>query len=217
MLPFDTFAHRVAKLCQRFQPERLGKIVVDSDRAWRFDLLHRDGENRLFARECGHTIILGKFDIHGAALAGFNSEQLLLKARNELTRADLQRHVIARTAVKRRALDRALKGKRDAVALPRRRIAAVVERTALLGDRLQGLTDLGILDWSREPLELDGLEIGKRDRRHDLHFDGVSEICLSGDDALDGTFFRQDMAVPGHDGKRGVRPGRSQPGRGHRW
>ncbi len=72
-----------------------------------------------------------------------------------------------------------------------RRIGAVVERTALLGDRLQGLIEFGILDWSREPLELDGLEIGQRDRRHDLHFDGVSEIGLAGDDALDGAFFRR--------------------------
>src|SRR4029077_10842748 len=107
------------------------------------------------------------------------------------TRTDHQSRVIARTALKRSALDRALKGKGNAVALPRRRIATVVERTALFGDRLQGLIALGILDWSRKPLELDGLEIGKRDRRHDLHFDGVSEIGLSGDDALDGAFFRR--------------------------
>ena len=73
---------------------------------------------------------------------------------------------------------------RDAIAILRA-FGLGDERPILLGDRLQGLIDLGVGHLSRQPRELDSLEIGERDRRHDLELDRVGKIGLAFDDALD--------------------------------
>ena len=64
------------------------------------------------------------------------------------------------------------------------------KRPVLLGDALQRLIDFGIGDLADETFELDGLEVRKRDRRHDLELDRVGEVGLAGDDALDGALLR---------------------------
>ena len=64
------------------------------------------------------------------------------------------------------------------------------ERPVLLGDRLQCLIDLGISYRRRQPFDFDGFEIGKRDRRHDLHLDRVGEVGFAGDDAFDRALVR---------------------------
>ena len=47
------------------------------------------------------------------------------------------------------------------------------------------------VDRRRQPFELDGLEIGQRDRRHDLHLDRVGEVGFAGDDAFDRALLRR--------------------------
>jgi len=42
-----------------------------------------------------------------------------------------------------------------------------------------------------QPRQLDGFEIGERDRRHDLHFDRVGEVRFAGDNAFDGALLRR--------------------------
>ena len=53
------------------------------------------------------------------------------------------------------------------------------------------MIDLGIGHRRGQPFELDGLEIGERDRRHDLHLDRVGEVGFAVDDAFDGALVRR--------------------------
>ena len=59
------------------------------------------------------------------------------------------------------------------------------EWLVLLGDARQPLLDLGVGDVAGQLLELDLLEIGERDRRHDFDRHGVIEVALAGDQLLD--------------------------------
>ena len=107
-----------------------------------------------------------------------------------MARAEHHRHVLAGTALERLAGQRALERYGDAIALfcP---LALGGERPVLVGDGRQRLIDLGIVDRRRLPFDLYGLEIGQRDRRHDLHLDRVGEIRLALDDTLDSAFVRR--------------------------
>ena len=95
--------------------------------------------------------------------------------------------VVAGAAFERLAIDGAGIGDDDAVvfgrllALGLRRVGLV-----LLGDAGERFVHLGIGDVADEPGELDGLEIGELDRRHDLDRHGVVEVALAGDQLLDG-------------------------------
>src|SRR5215831_20034586 len=158
MLALETLANRVAKLGERFQSKRFGKLVVKGNRARRFDLLRRHRKHCVSTGERFDAIILGKFYLHGAAFPGFDADELILETGNELGRAKHKGDVIARTAFEWRAVNAALERNRDAIAQRCRRIGAIVEGAALLGDRLQSLIDFGILDRSFKPHELDGFE-----------------------------------------------------------
>ncbi len=100
------------------------------------------------------------------------------------------RDVLAGAALEGLAVQRAWKRDGDAIALLRA-LGLGGERPVLLGERLQRLVDLIVGDRRGQPFELDGLEIGERDRRHDLHLDRVGEVGFAVDDALDGAFVRR--------------------------
>ena len=57
---------------------------------------------------------------------------------------------------------------------------------------MQRLIDFGIGHFGSEPLQLDGLEIGERDRRQNLDLDLVGKVGFAFDDAF-------DRALVGHD------------------
>ena len=130
--------------------------------------------------------MLGELDLEHAGLAGADADELLLEAGNEGVGADQHRHVVAAAAVEKLAVDLAGKLDGDAVAVFRLgalglgRIGLV-----LVGDALQRLVDLGLGDLGGRAGELDILEIGEFDRRHDFDRHGVVEIRLALDHLLD--------------------------------
>ena len=71
------------------------------------------------------------------------------------------------------------------------------ERPVGVGDPLQRLVDFGIGHLGSEPLQLDGLEIGERDRRHDLDLDLVGEVGFAFDDAFDRALVGHDLGLGG--------------------
>ena len=133
VLALDALAHGVAQLGERFQSERLGELVVERDRAGRFHRLCRDRKGRVFAGDGGRRIVFGKFHVEGPAFAGFDADELILEARNELAGAEHHRHVLAGAALEGLAVHRALERHGDAIALLRR-LGLGGERPVLLGD-----------------------------------------------------------------------------------
>ena len=55
----------------------------------------------------------------------------------------------------------------------------------MLGDLLQRVIDLGIGDVGDDLFDLEGAEIGKRDRRHDFDGHGIAQVRLAVEHALD--------------------------------
>ncbi len=173
-------------LAIELQAERLGEFIVEGHRAGRFDRLGGHLEFGVLTGEVFGLVVLGELDLEGAGLAGADADELLLEARNEGVGADQHRHVVAGAAVEGLAADLAGKLDGDAVAVFRLgalglgRIGLV-----LVGDALQRLLDLGLGDLGGRAGELDVLEIGERDRRHDFDRQRVIEVRLAGDHLLD--------------------------------
>ena len=115
-----------------------------------------------------------------------DADELILEARDEGARAEVQRDVAAGAALERRAVHLAGEIDGDAVAvLGLGALALGGERPALLGDLRQGLVDLGVGHLGVQPFELDALEIRKLDRRQDLDRHRVGEVALALDHLLD--------------------------------
>ena len=140
--------------------------------------------------------------------------------------ADHDLDVLAGAAIERRAVDGALEGDRDPIAgfglgaLALGGIGAV-----LVGDALDGLVDVGVGHFGDRLLDGKALEIGERDRRHDLDRDGVGEIGFAGEDVLDLLllrrhrdlgFGREAEAALGEDLRVGVADGLLDGLRHHR-
>src|SRR5262249_40085375 len=128
-----------------------------------------------------------------ALLAGSDADELILEAWNEGVRSDVDTDVAAGATVERRAVD--LAGEVDDNAIAGLGLAprlARHERPALFGNPLDGLVDLGRGHLGAELFELDALEVGELDRRHDLNRHGVGEIGLAVDDLINrALLFRQ--------------------------
>ena len=105
MLARHPFLDRVLELSQRLKAERLGELIVDRNRAGGFHRLHGDGKRGVLAGERTRPIVIGKFDVEGLVVAGLESDQVPLEARDELARADDERHVLAGAAFKRLAVE----------------------------------------------------------------------------------------------------------------
>ena len=190
MLARDAVLHGFLEFRQQLHAQRLGKLVVDRDRARRFDRLDGDREGRVLAGEMRGAIIVGELDVEGLALAGLQPSEVVLEAGNELAGAHDERHVLAGAAFERRALERTFKIDGDAVAVGGA-FGLGDERTILIGDRLQRLIDLFVGHLGSEPGELDALEIGERDRGNDLHLDRIREVGLAFDDSLNRALVRR--------------------------
>src|SRR5262249_44595922 len=115
-----------------------------------------------------------------------HADQLILEARNEGVRADLDRDVVAAAALERLAVHRADELDHDTVALlDLAALALRAERAARVRYAADRLVDLVGGPLGREPLERDLLEVGERDRRHHLERHRIGEIGLAVDDLLD--------------------------------
>ncbi len=106
-----------AKLLEVLQAELLGEIVVEL--ALARDLHGLDGhrEGRRLALQILGRIIVGEGDLHVALVAGLRADQLVLEARDQLARAELDLHVGAGAAVERLAVDASGEVHHDQVAV----------------------------------------------------------------------------------------------------
>ena len=176
----------LAELGQQFQAERLGEFVAERDRLRRFDRLHGDIELGILAGQMRRRIDLREGHVDGALLARRHADQLVLEARDECARSEMQRDVAAGAALERRAVHLAGEIDGDAVAVfGLGALALGGKRPALFGDAGQGLVDLGLGDLGVQPFELDALEIRELDRRQYLDRHRIGEIALAFDDLLD--------------------------------
>ena len=131
-------------------------------------------------------VVLRERHLHRAGLAGADADHLVLKTGDELAGADHELNALALAAVERHAVDGADEVDGDAVALlglgalGLRRIGP-----ALVGDALDRLVDVAIGHVDHRLLDIEALEVGERDRRHDLDRDGVGQIGLAGEQVLD--------------------------------
>src|SRR5216684_2392580 len=209
-----------------FKTERLGEFVVDLGVLRRFDQGSGGFEFGRLAGEFLAGVVLRKRNFQVAGFARCDADQLLFKARNELPGADRHLDVLAGAAVERRAVDGALEGDRDPVAaLGLGAVALGGKRTILVGDALDGLVNLGVGHFDHRLLDREALEVGERNRGHDLDRNGVGEIGFSGEDVLDGFLFRghrdlglgrQPEAALGEDLRVGVADGLVDGLRHHR-
>ena len=184
---------RVAQLGDRFQAQRLGELVIEGNAAGRLDLLGGDLEFGLLPGEVLGLVVLRELDLEGAVFAGGDADELLLEARNEAVGTDQHRHVVAAAAVEQLTVDPAGELDSDAVAVFRLGAFRLLhERLVLVGDTLKRLLDFLVGHLGGRARELDVLEIGELNRRHDLHREHVVEVDIAGDHLLDGVLlFRQ--------------------------
>ena len=128
-------------------------------------------------------VVLRERNFQRAGLADADADQLLFKARNELAGADHDLDALAGAAVERRAVDGALEGDGDPVAvLGLGALALRGKGTVLVGDALDRLVDVGVGHLDDRLLDRKTLEVGELDRRHHLDRNGVGQIGLPGED-----------------------------------
>jgi len=117
---------------------------------------------------------------------GGDAGELLFEAGDEGVGSDHDLDALAGAALEGLAVDGALEGDGDAItrlglgALGLRGIA-----TVRIGDALDRLIDVGVGDFGDGLLDLEGLEVGERDRRHHLDRNRVGQIGFAVEQLLD--------------------------------
>src|SRR5262249_1747868 len=101
----DPFLDRLPELVQRLNSERSREGIIDSQFVRLFDRLGHDRERCGLTGELLGRIVGGKRHVDGAALAGPNTQQLVLEAWKKDVGADLNRDVAAGTALECLAVD----------------------------------------------------------------------------------------------------------------
>ena len=85
---------RPLQLLEVVEAERLGEFLVELGLAGDLHRLDRDVERRRLALQLLGRIIVREGDLDLALVAGLGADQLLLEARDQLARAELDRHVL---------------------------------------------------------------------------------------------------------------------------
>src|SRR4051794_295468 len=96
-----------AQLLERVEAGLDRQVVVERRKLLLLDLLHRDRELGLAALEVVGAVIVGKGDGDRALLAGLRARELLLEARDQASRAELDHLVAPLAAGERLAVQRA--------------------------------------------------------------------------------------------------------------
>ena len=186
VLARDAILDRVLELLERLQSERLRELLVDGDLFRRLDRFGGDVELGGFAGERLGRVALREGHLDHAGFAGAKADELLFEARDELVRADRHGDVVAGAAGERGAVDAADEVDHHAVAvLDLGALGLRLKRFVLLGDLLERVVDLAVGDLGDQLFQLDGAEVGERDRRQHLERQRVGEVGLAADDAVD--------------------------------
>ena len=99
-----------------------------------------------------------------ALVAGLGADQLVLEARDQLARAELDRHVLARAAFERLAVDLAVEVDDDEVAGRRPCALLGVVRSSCCDSAscLSCVVDRAFVGLDRQPLELEAVDLRRR-------------------------------------------------------
>ena len=103
----EPLADVVAQLVERVEAGLGGELVVELGQLLGLDLLDRDGELGLLAGQLLGAVVVGERDLDRALLAGDRARELLLEARDEPARAELDHLVAALAAGEGDAVERA--------------------------------------------------------------------------------------------------------------
>ena len=103
-------------------------------------------EHRFLAGQLLGAVILGEGDGYVERLAGLVPDELLLKARDEAARAELERELFALAALEGDAVQKALKIDDRLVAVRRRLILQRDLAAVALADKLDFFLDFGLVD-----------------------------------------------------------------------
>ncbi len=173
-------------LSSEFYPERGRERIVDRDRAGALHGLGGDRERRRLSGQLLGGVVRRERDIHRAALAGGDADELVLEPGNEGVRADGDGNVLAGPAFERHAVDRPRERDRHAVAaLGGAALGLGGIGPVLVGDLLQGVVDVLVGYGGGELFQLDRLEIGQRDLGHHFQRHRIGEVGPALDHALD--------------------------------
>ena len=145
-----------------------------------------DVEGRLLPLQVFLAVVLGEGDLDLPGLTLLHADQLLFEAGNELARADGQVRMVGAAALERLALDLALEGKPEPVAIGNHALVALVLVAAVLAEHALNLgVDVLVGDLDHRLLDLDTLEVHQGDGRQHLVADVEGEVGLTFEHAVD--------------------------------
>ncbi len=200
-LLLDLATNELAELVDSLEPHRLGESVVGLCLARLLHFVDGDLEGGGAAFQIIGVVIFGERDVERALLVRLGADQLVFKARYEPAGADLDRHALALPAFERLSIDLALIVHDDEVAL----LSGVVGGCGIIAllplrELLQPLVHLGVGGFGSETLELQALDLRRRDIGKGFHLNRDNGV-LAGFAALlqvDRRLHRRAKPLLGH-------------------
>jgi len=188
-LALDLTANNFFQLVQRLKAKAGREFVVDLDVARGGDFLDLDIKGRSFAGKMCRRVVLGEAHFNDFCVAGFQTDKLLLEARNELTGTQNQLTVFVGAAIKGFAIDLAEVRHGHPVTVCSRTVLGV-ERCVVLGNVGNLCIDFLIRNLNDRPLDLKTGKVDDLEDRQNVigHFEG--QVGIARHD-LFGFFFRK--------------------------
>ncbi|PAV93180.1 hypothetical protein WR25_18018 [Diploscapter pachys] len=178
MLLLDLTLDQATQLLEALEAEVLGQILVDLALAGDLDLLDGDVERRGLAGEFLGAIVFREGDVERLFLAQLHADELVLEARDQATRAELDAHVGAGAAVERNAVaGLAYEVDGDEVThLSGLVLGRIVPLLRLVGELLQLLVHRFIGDGHGQTLQLQRVDGRRRHGGQHFHLDGDDRV-----------------------------------------
>ncbi len=174
-LLLDLALDQLLELVEALQAKLLGELVVDHGVGRNLHFGDGDGEHGVLAGQVLGRIVLREGDVEIAALAGLHAFELLLEARDQAARAELDRHALTGSTLEGDAVDRALIVHDNQIALDRgMTLGSGFVTFGLGGDALDLGVDLGVAGGHRKALQRDALDL--RSRHVGQHFERDAEL-----------------------------------------
>ena len=167
----EALADVLAQLRERVEAGGLGReVVVGLGQVLGLDLVDRDRELRLLARQLRSRIVVGERDRDRSLLACARAHQLLLESGHEPARAELHELIAAGASLKFLSVDGAHVVDHRVVAV-RGGALHRVERRQPVAQPVDLLVDLGILDLRLAAADLESLVLAELGGRADPDLD----------------------------------------------
>ena len=171
----DALLELGAQLVERVVAAGLdGEVVVQLGQPLLLDLLDLDGEGGVLAGEVLGRVVVGERDLDLALVAGGDAVELLLEARDQPARAELDQVAARLAALERLAVDRSGEVDHHEVALPGGALDGL-ERGERLAQALELRLHLVGVDGRLAAPDLEPLVVAELGRRHHADLDRERE------------------------------------------